>query len=386
MTPNIGKLLPADELLHHQIVDSFGTISESDLSWTEKIWFSIPRKDGGLQIDMGLGRYHNRDVMDGFGGVSRGRNQWTVRGSRELSLDPSTTAVGPIVYEVVEPLRRVRAKLAENDVQPISFEVEFTGVHPAFFEDRHRQRDEHGFRVVSDVVRYHQAGSVAGWISVEGKREEIRPNDWYGFRDHSWGVRLDVGTPAPDLRPARDFGEKGLADMSFLLNWTPMLMERKGEKYEYHFYLQMRDGKPFYFSGYRNLANGQQERIARVRSELRYDDKTRRMRGGKIHVDMLSGENTTLEVEVLGESGFHLGPALYLGFEGKKHGQWRGPLQLEGEKIEDTLDVTTLHRIHQLRDCIIRIKEGDATGYGIFESVVIGAWEPFGLTRENSLI
>lgn len=386
MTPNIGKLLPVDELLHHQIVDSFSTVTESDLSWTEKIWFSIPRKDGGLQIDLGLGRYQNRNVMDGFGGVSRGRQQFTVRGSRELALDPTATAVGPIAYEVVEPLRRVRAKLAENGVQPVAFEVEFTAAHPAFFEDRHRQRDEHGFRVVSDVVRYHQAGTVTGWVSVEGKREEIRASDWFAFRDHSWGVRLDVGTPAPDLRPARDFGEKGLGDTSFLLNWTPLLLERKGEKWEYHFYLQMRDGKPFYFSGYKNAADGTQERVGRVRPEVRYDDKTRRFRGGKIHFDLLSGETNTVEVEVMGESGFHLGPALYLGFDGKKHGQYRGPLQVEGETIEDTADPATLRRIHQLRDCIVRVKEGDATGYGIFESVVTGAWEGYGLSREHSFV
>jgi hypothetical protein len=387
MTPNLGKLLSVDELLHHQLVDSFSTIAESDLSWTEKIWLSIPRKDGRLQIDVGLGRYQNRNVLDAFGGVSRGREQWTVRGSRELAVDPVATSVGPIAYEVVEPLRRVRAKLAENDVQPIAFEVEFEGLHPAFFEDRHHQRDEGGYRVVSDVVRYHQGGAVSGWISIEGEREEIRRDDWYAFRDHSWGVRLDVGAPPTDLRPARDWGERGLGQSSFLLNWTPMLMERPGgERYEYHFYLQMRDGKPFYFSGYRNLADGTQQRIGRVRPELRYDDATRRLRGGAVHMDMLSGQTSTVEVEVIGETGFHLGTALYLGFEGKKHGMWRGRLHVEGEKIDDTMDAGTLRRIHQLRDCPIRLREGDATGYGIFESVVTGGWQDYGLTAERSFV
>ena len=96
MGPNIGKLLGADERLHHQITDTFATISESDLAWTEKIWVTIPRKDGSLQIDFGLGRYHNRDVMDGFAGISRGNEQWTVRASRELSPDVESTLVGPL--------------------------------------------------------------------------------------------------------------------------------------------------------------------------------------------------------------------------------------------------------------------------------------------------
>jgi hypothetical protein len=46
MKPNIGRLLATDELLGHQIVDSFATVVESDLSWTEKIWMPVSRKDG----------------------------------------------------------------------------------------------------------------------------------------------------------------------------------------------------------------------------------------------------------------------------------------------------------------------------------------------------
>ena len=101
---DIGPLRGADEGLNHQIVDTFATVAESDYAWTEKIWVSIARTDGSVQVDFGLGKYHNRGIIDGFGGVSRGREQWTVRGSRELRSAPEETAVGPIVYEVVEPL------------------------------------------------------------------------------------------------------------------------------------------------------------------------------------------------------------------------------------------------------------------------------------------
>jgi len=123
---DIGRLLGADEGLHHQIVDTFATISESDHAWTEKIWVSIAAPDGSVQADFGLGKYQNRGILDGFGGVSRGREQWTVRGSRELRSAPEETAVGPIVYEVVDPLRSVRVRLDPNDVQPISFDLVLT--------------------------------------------------------------------------------------------------------------------------------------------------------------------------------------------------------------------------------------------------------------------
>jgi hypothetical protein len=387
MTPNIGKLLSVDEALNHQIVDTFATVAESDLSWTEKIWLSIPKKDGSLQIDFGIGRYQNRNVMDGFAGISRGNEQWTVRASRELAGDPTRTAVGPMTYEVVEPLSKVRIRLDENDVLPLTFDVTFEKKLPPYFEDRHAQRDEHGFRVVSNVVRYHQGGTISGWVTIDGKKEDIRPDDWFAFRDHSWGVRLDVGAPVTDLRPARDFGDRSFGDSSFLLHWTPLLLERPdGTRYEYHYYLQLRGGRPFYFSGYLNNADGTQERVGRVRPKLQYDDRTRRPKKGAIHFDMLSGETRTVELEVVGESGFYLGTALYLGFDGKKHGMWRGERHIDGERISDTTEPQTLRRIHQLRDSIVRVREGDAMGYGILESIVTGAWPDFGLSAGTSFV
>lgn len=387
MTPNLGTPMPADESMHHQTANLMCRVGESDLAWTEKVWLSAPAKDGSLQLDFGLGRYQNRNVMDGFGGVSRGREQWTVRASRELHLDNAATQVGPLKYDVVDPLKKVRFALAENSVQPIAFEVEFTAQHPCFCEDRHLQHDESGFRAVSDVVRFHQSGTIEGWVSVEGKRHEIRQKDWVAFRDRSWGVRLDVGAPPTDIRPARDWGEKGMANANFMLNWSPMIMQTPGgERYEYHYYLLARDHKPYYFSGYRNLADGRQERIARIRPELRFDDRTRKPQGGTLHFDMLSGETRTVEIQVLGDTGFHLGTALYLGFDGKKHGMWMGAQHVEGEKIADTCDDATLRRIHQFRDTPIRIREGDAVGYGIFETQICGAWPEYGLTAETSFV
>ncbi len=382
----IGKLLDADEQLNHQIADTFATVAESDLAWTEKLWTPSSRKDGSLQIDCGLGRYQNRDVIDAFAGISRGKEQWTIRASRELSLDPLSTQVGPIKYQVLEPLKKIRWTLDKNDIIPLTFDVTFDAIHPCFFEDRHIQRDERGFRIVSNVVRYHQAGVPSGWVEIEGKREIIKPEDWFSYRDHSWGVRLDVGAPPTDLRPARDFGERKFEDSKFLLNWSPLLLEKPdGTKYEYHFYLQIRGEEVFYFSGYRNNADGRQERIARVRPVLRYDDDTRRLLGGYLYIDMLNGETNKVDIEVMGESGFYLSTALYLGFDGKKHGNWRGELNLDGERIEDMTAPETRKRLATaVRDTIVKVREGDAKGYGLFEPIVLGEWPEMELSSART--
>ena len=94
-----GPLLAADELLSHQIVDTFARVGQSDRSWTEKIWAMAAARDGSLSVAFGLGKYINRDVMDAFAGVSRGTEQWTVRASRRLSPHLERSEVGPVAYD-----------------------------------------------------------------------------------------------------------------------------------------------------------------------------------------------------------------------------------------------------------------------------------------------
>ena len=387
MIEDIGQLIPLDEHLNHQIADTFATVNTSDHSWTEKIWTALVKKDGSLAIDFGLGRYHNRGVLDGWAAVSRGTEQWTVRASGECRDDAMITQVGPIAYEIVEPFQTLRYRLDKNDAQPIAYDVTFAALYPPFFENRHKQREPDGWRVGSDVVRYHQFGAPTGWVEIAGERYEIRPDEWCEVRDHSWGNRLDVGQHNADIKPSTDFGGAAFGKEEFLLIWSPFLLKGPGgEEVAYHFYHMAKRGKVFYSSGYRNLPDGTQEQVSRIRPELRYDDQTRRLLGGRVHFDMLQGESRTLEIEALGPAGVHLGPGLYLGYEGKKHGSWKGPLEVEGDYVPNTLDVATLKKIHQLRDCPVRVSEGDMTGYGIMETIVHGADAALGLTRENSLV
>ena len=98
LSTNYGGLVPEDELLTHQIVDTFATVSQSDPSWTEKIWTIAHARDNSLQVVLGIGKYTNRGVFDGAAGVCRGTEQWTVRAGRRLSSDPAGTDVGPIHY------------------------------------------------------------------------------------------------------------------------------------------------------------------------------------------------------------------------------------------------------------------------------------------------
>ncbi len=202
LTNPIGPLVPADEGLCHQITDTFAVVATSDLSWTEKICAMAAAKDGSLQLGFGLGKYPNRNVMDGYAGISRGVEQRTVRASRRLDAAPALTTVGPY------PLRGRRARCGRcasssrpTTSQPVAVRVVASkAIVPPALEDRTHMRQ--GFRVGSDLVRYHQIGLASGWVEVEGTRTEISPDTWVSTRDHSWGVRYDVGLPPGISSPA----------------------------------------------------------------------------------------------------------------------------------------------------------------------------------------
>jgi hypothetical protein len=377
---DIGALRRADEGLNHQIADTFATVAESDHAWTEKIWASLARTDGSLQIDFGLGKYQNRGIIDGFGGISRGREQWTVRASRELHTAPEDASIGPVHYEIVQPLERVRFVLEPNDVLPISFDVVLAGVTPPFFEERNLIRNQKTGRVDIDVIRYHQGGHVMGAVTVDGDTHDVGPDDWFGFRDHSWGVRQNVGAPLTDVIPA----VPASADRTrrSIMKWTPSFFRRPdGTYYETSIFVSQGWGN--YVSAYVNDTDGRQQRARSVHPRMTYDPVTRFIHPGELVLGMDSGEERRIEVEPLGESGFFLRTAGYGRWGDALHGVWRGPLAVDGEYIADCWDDDHRRRLGQFRDRPVRVREGDAVGYGIMESIVAGDWPEFGLTAQS---
>ncbi len=383
MSAPIGPLVAADETLHHQVTDTFGAVASSDLNWTEKIWANATALDGSLQITFGLGKYQNRGVLDAFGGVSRGTEQWTVRGSRALWTDPDGTGVGPLSYDVVEPLRRVRLRCAPNDIVPIAFDVELQAVVPAGLEGREILRASQTGRITNDVVRYHQAGVATGWLDLHGVRHEITPTSWSSARDHSWGVRNTVGSPPKDLAPA-DYPR---SPQSFT-SWQPVRMVRAdGSEYVIFHYLSRGNmpGQPAHkLSGAIEHPDGRIDGIAdAVWQDTRFDDVSRRFLGGTLVVTLDDGSVRPLTMTPFDTgTGFHLGTGLYFGFDGARHGQWRGALHVDGEHVAECDTVDVARRVHQLRDCAVRVDDpvGGGHGVGVLQTIVIGDWPDLGTT------
>ncbi len=383
--PTIGPLIPADEGFHHQITDTFATVSQSDRSWTEKVCAMACARDGALQLGFGIGKYTNRNVMDAYAGVSRGVEQWTVRSSRELGATPDTTAVGPVTYEVLEPLQIIRFALAPNDVVPVSFDWVFEGAVPPALENREHHRSRDGFRLDADIVRYHHTGRASGWVDIDGDRTEL--DDWVSTRDHSWGVRYQVGSPPPDVAPSP------VPDgVRMLIMWCPVLCRRPdGTEYALHWYYQrhaLGDWSRIEMQGGVEHPDGRREPFAALVPDLAFRDDNRRFEGGTLVMTMADGSPRPLTLTPVSETGFHLGPGLYHGFDGMSHGQWRGRLHVDGEYLPDCADPTTARRIHQHRDCVIRVDDpvGGGTGIGNLQSIALGADDSMQLTADASFL
>ncbi len=46
----------------------------------------------------------------------------------------------------------------------------------------------------------------------------------------------------------------------------------------------------------------------------------------------------------------------------------------------------TARKLHQLRDCIVKIDDGGTTGHAIYQTIINGGWPEFGLSEENSFL
>ncbi len=382
MIPTIAALTGADEYFNHQIVNSFAAVASPERAWTEKAWFTLMRKDGSLQASFGLGKYVNRNVVDGFAGVQIGTRQMTVRASRLLSSAPDEMGVGPLGYDVVKPLEAIRLTLAENAAQPLRFELMFHATMPGFFENR--DVVFHDGRAASDVIRFHQAGTISGWIEIAGERHAVNPDEWFGFRDRSWGIREHVGLDPADLAPASGPGITGgnKTGSAFHFNWLVSKIDRAdGSSYDLAYYFRDfgGEGPPAFFSGYINESDGRQIPILQLYPEIDYRTADRGAMRGTITAIIAgkgkSVEERIFEIEAINpEMGFRLLPGMYGEWKGQIHGSYKGEAFLDGETIDDVNNPAKLAETYrwQIRDRPVRIREGANSGYGDMESIILG--------------
>src|SRR5262245_3261556 len=101
-------LTKLDDTLRHQLATTFDHVGSSDHRFFDRYAFLIYDPDGEVALMSGMGLYSNMNVLDGFACLMREGRQHNLRVSRQLRPDVDSTVIGPLEYEVVEPLQTIR--------------------------------------------------------------------------------------------------------------------------------------------------------------------------------------------------------------------------------------------------------------------------------------
>ncbi len=355
-----------DEFVCHQIVATFDSVETSAREWTERLWFCAHDITGKMMLVAGFGFYPNRNIIDAFACLSvEGKTQYNVRASRELRPRIDEVEVGPFSYQVIEPLKRLRWLLADNE-HGLSYDIEFQATMPAHEEEP--QIGRFRGRVEENVKRYFQVGRPAGWIEIKGQTYRVDKGNWRAERDHSWGIRRGGGVPETGVQP-------GEIPEGYLYNMIVAQFEGWGATYHTR---EAWDEKSRHFSGgiFYPVDSGKAElAVTRVEHNFTFRPDIRQVNGGNAVLHVEDGSKVDISVRPLNVCYVKAGG--YFGYKGFTHGLWMGPY-FEDSVMIDLTDPKAIREVSFLDDVMCEMRCGKETGYGIVEMVIVGKYPRYG--------
>ncbi|MDB5999366.1 MAG: hypothetical protein JWP52_1065 [Rhizobacter sp.] len=351
-------LTPQDDLIGHQTPTTFDHVESSDPAWMERIWYTAhPVPEGDVVLDLGIGYHPNRNVMDGFAGITIGHTQTNLRLSRRLRPDPLRTRIGPLDIEVIEGLRRHRLTLGENE-SGLRFELEYQATMNAHEEAPHFRR-RHG-RVTENLMRAQQFGRYSGWVELDGRRFDVKPSQWRGQRDHSWGIRAEMRTD--ETRPPTTFYPP------LFWTWATVQFEDYGLQW---FFNERAPGDLIYLTGERTLPLGQKPRRDQLVTAITHDvtwaddPQGQTLASGVFELGFADGSQRTVQLRTL-PGRYFLKGGLYGGYQGWAQGDDKGALYMEHDRW-DLRDAAVRKTARTLSDHVIEVRDGGNVGYGVIE-------------------
>src|SRR5262245_18609703 len=114
-----------DDYPIHQTAAPIAHPLTGDRNAYDRYWFNGFATDGEFYFGIGAARYPNLGILDCGLSIVRGGEQHSFHGSRRAPTEPSDVTVGPFAIDVIDPMRRIRVTLAENDTG-ISADLTFT--------------------------------------------------------------------------------------------------------------------------------------------------------------------------------------------------------------------------------------------------------------------
>jgi hypothetical protein len=352
------SLSPLDDYPVHQIPEVMRHVGTSDRNFYDRYYFNAFSLAGDAMLIVGLGQYPNLGVTDAFALYRTGTAHTVVRASRELGLDRMDTRVGPFKVEVLEGLKRLRVILEPNDFG-LSFDLTWEGAIPAQVEPRHFIRAQE--RVTFDSKRLAQTGGWSGWIAQDGNQRDVRPGQWWGTRDRSWGIRPVGESEPPGIQAKNSF--------TFYWMYAPV-------RFEDHSVLcivqEDARGRRVLEEAVRVHPDGATEYLGRPEYAPAYADGTRDVTSAVLGFTGVRGGVKAFDLRVTPLLPVHLMVGTGYGLEADwKHGKYQGPeLVVQGERLDVSRDAD---RMWGLVDAVARFEYDDGrAGYGLFEYFALG--------------
>ncbi|QQN75287.1 hypothetical protein [Croceicoccus sp. YJ47] len=314
-------LTPLDETLHHQASLTFDSVDSTDHRFYDRQLIGGFRKDGEVAFLCGITIFKNMNVIEGFAMVQhRGARQYNVRFTRQLRPMPDSDArIGPLSMAVEQPFKQLRWVL-ESGEYPVCFDMRFAAVLEPRLEHPHVSRGDG--RLHTNYLRYNQLGRIDGSLTVAG--ETITAEDWFGWRDHSWGVRPGVGgfepmtgtASAGGVASASRTGGKGL----FLVHAG----FRAGDLGGAIQLIEDGEGHRLYTEGEIREGTAGPVEVTELEHDVRFKPGTRVFDTIALTLGLADGRSMVLEAQAVGRPWVYRGGGFDSGFsDGQGQGVWR---------------------------------------------------------------
>ncbi len=360
-----------DDYPIHQTPEPIAHPASSDRNVYDRTWFNGYTADGTAYFGIGIAVYPHRRVLDcAFSVVTAGGRQHCFFASQLAPDERSETTVGPFRLEIVEPLRRARVVLDDNE-SGLACDLTFSARTSALEEAR--QVLWNGTRRFMDATRFAQFGRWSG--SITSPDSDVAVADWHGTKDRSWGIR-GVGEPDPPGAPGRFGG------IFFL--WAPLFWD---DHVSHALFFDGPRGEALVREAmtaplYRSEADipdgliGTETRMATAAHRVAYRSGTRLAERAEIDMTAIDGDRRTVALDPM--LRFHM-KGLGYGHPTWKQGTWHGELATGAESFDpDELDLLRPENIHVQQIC--RATDGERSGVGALEQIVVGPYAPAGFT------
>ena len=360
-----------DDFYIHQTSRPIATPATSDRNAYDRSFFNGYTDTGDLYFGISSARYPNLEIQDCALTIVYGGKQHAFYASRRAPTDPRDMSTGPFHIEILEPMMTLRVVVEDNDTG-IGADLHWIP-RTAHFPEDHQSLTPQQIGRWMIATRMNQFGFWSGEIRLPDETITVNPEQTYGTKDRSWGVR-PVGDPAPSGAPRQ---RKGFKFFWAPLHWSDHVTHMgifEGDRGEvWHW-----DG--FQLPAYTDatLIPGIEDpdirRFKSVAHDFAWKSGTRNVSGGTLTMEQHEGDPIVVELE----------PILSVRMKGMGyghpkwgHGFWKGELAIASESWNlDDIEPLRPENVHIQE--VIRVQSGDSVGVGVLEQLVVGPYPRYG--------